>query len=208
MADETPAPAVTPAAAAPAAKPPGKDAPKDAPKDAKAVPGKDAKGAPVKKDPGAKKKGGPLPLILGIVGGLVLLTGASLAIIYMAVLPKLKVAEAQAKTKKVEKAAEATIGPVFEIKDMVINSADTDQIHYVKLGLAFEVATPKAVEELGTRDAMLRDLLITEFGRCSVAELNSADGRERIRKVILQRLGEKVKEIPVRNIYFTEYVGQ
>lgn len=204
MADEAKAPA------APAVD--AKDAkdPKDS-KDVKDV--KDAKDPKSPKDAKAKpkaapgKKGGPLFLILGLVGGLVVIVGVSLAIIYMVVLPKAKSAEASAK-KKPEKAVEAAMGPMFQLKDMVINSADKDEIHYIKVGMAFEVASAKQVEELGARDAVLRDLMITEFGKCTVAELNTPEGRQRIRDIIKAKMSEKMKEIPVRNLYFTEFVGQ
>jgi len=199
MADETPAPA-KPEGAAAAAKP--------APAAAAAA-AKPAAGAKAP-DPKAKKpagKRGPLPLILGIVGGLVVLTAVSLGIIYTVVLPKLKVAEAHAKTRA-QQVAEATVGPVFQIKDMVINSADRDEIHYVKLSLAFEVRDAKAVEELGLREAQLRDLLITEFGRYTVRELNSPEGREQIRNLLRQKLSQEVRGVPVKNLYFTEFVGQ
>ncbi|HVP38764.1 MAG TPA: flagellar basal body-associated FliL family protein [Candidatus Saccharimonadales bacterium] len=188
-----PAAPAAPAAAAPAAPAkPGKEPPK---KDAK-----DAKGAA----PG--KKGGPLPLIAAIVGGLVVLIGASLALIYVVLLPRLKTAEVQAKAAPPP--VEASAGPVFNVKDMVINSADRDEIHYFKVGLALEVGTPKAVEELGARDAQVRDLLISEFSQYTVRELNSAQGREKIRHDLIQKLGARLGHIPVKNVYFTEYVGQ
>src|SRR5262249_19128442 len=124
----------------------------------------------------APKARKPFPLKLALMagGGLVAVAGAAAALLFLVVMPRLDSASrAAAKRRAVQ---EGGMGPVFLVKDLVINSAD-EELHYVKLGLAMEVENPKQLEELSQRDPQIRDLLISEFTRHTVTELNSRDGR-------------------------------
>lgn len=170
-------------------------------------PAKTEEAAPAKKKEAApaKKKGNPLMTILMIVGGLIVITGISAAVLFMFVVPQLKHAGAKGKPAKTEA---ATLGPVFEVKDLVINSADTDELHYFKVGVAMEVAEPKKLEEVTKRDPQIRDALITEFSQHTIRDLNSVEGREAIRRALLKRLNDKFGEALLKSVFFTQYVAQ
>ncbi len=152
-----------------------------------------------------KKPGGPLQMILIAVGGLVVVAGIAGALLVFVVLPRLN------PPKEVKKVvvSEAELGPTVPIKDMVINLADADEVHYLKIGLALEMKDKKfKAEEFAARDPQIRDLVITEFSRHTVKEVNSAVGREHIRGELLKKLNDAVGGAPLKTIYFTEYVAQ
>jgi len=100
------------------------------------------------------------------------------------------------------------MGPTVPVKDLVINSADTDDIHYFKIGLALEVMDKKKVEEVAARDAQIRDLVITEFSGQTVSEASTPKGREALRQQLLKKLNDTMGGQVLRNIFFTEYVAQ
>ena len=168
---------------------------------------KSEEAAPAKKKEPApeKKKGNPLMMIVMIVGGLLAITGLSAAVLFLFVVPQLKHADAKARPARTEAAA---LGPVFEVKDLVINSADTDELHYFKVGVAMEVTEPKKLEEVTKRDPQIRDALISEFSQHTIHDLNSAAGREAIRGALLKRLNERFGETLLKSVFFTQYVAQ
>jgi flagellar FliL protein len=158
-----------------------------------------------KKAEPAKKGGGPNPIFiisLSLVGA----TVASAALLFLVVVPKLN--SARDPHRKQVQVAEASMGPTVAVKDLVINSADTDDIHYFKIGLALEVGDKKKVEEVTARDAQIRDLVISEFSAHTVTEASTPKGREVVRQELLKKLNEKMGGEVLRNIFFTEYVAQ
>ena len=170
-------------------------------KDAKDAKGKDKD----KKDAAPKKKGG-LPPILIIAGSLVLATIASAAVLFLVVVPKLNAAKDPHKKKA--PVVEAAMGPTVPIKDLVINSADTDDIHYFKIGLALELKDKKKVEEIAARDAQIRDLIINESSAHTVTEVSSPKGRDMVRQALIKKMNEKMGGDVLNDIFFTEYVAQ
>ena len=175
------------------------------PAEAEAKPAKSPKPAKDAKDAKPAGKGGPLPKILLIAGGLIAVTGVSLAVIFMVLVPRLKSAQTSEQKPKVEQAA---MGPVFEVKDLVINSADIDELHYFKVGVAFEMVDASLMEEMKQRDPAIRDLLISELSQHTVQDLNSQAGREKLRQVLLDKLKARVGKEAFKSLYFTEYVAQ
>ena len=152
-----------------------------------------------------KKSGGPMKVILIAVVGLLVVAGISGALLMFVVMPRLNAAK---QPKKVEK-VEADLGPTVPIKDMVINLADTDDLHYLKVGIALEMKDKKVkAEEFAVRDPQIRDLVITEFSRHTVKDVNSQAGREKIRGELLKKLNDTIGGSPLKNIFFTEYVAQ
>lgn len=167
----------------------------------KAEAGKDAK----EKKATTPRKGGPNPILI-IAGSLVLATIASAAVLFLVVVPKLNAAKEPHKKKAA--VVEAGLGPTVPIKDLVINSADTDDIHYFKIGLALELKDKKQVEEITARDPQIRDMVINEFSGHTLSEVSNPKGREMVRQALLKKLNEKMGGEALRDIFFTEYVAQ
>lgn len=92
-------------------------------------------------------------------------------------------------------------GLVVALEPITIN---LDDGHFLKISIALQ-ATIDAHEEPDGSKAL--DLLITQFSNKSVAELSTNEGREAMKKELVEKV-KKAYEEEVYDIYFTEFVMQ
>ncbi len=138
-----------------------------------------------------KKKGGKKKLIIIIVAAVLLLGGGGGGA-YMLLMGGSSEAEA-------EPAPEP--GAVVSLDPVTINLADS---HYLKVGIALQ-ATATAHEEPDGSKAL--NLAIDQYTNVEVAELQTAEGRAKLK----EELTEKIKEAyehEVMAIYYTTFVTQ
>jgi len=92
-------------------------------------------------------------------------------------------------------------GTVLVIEPISLNLADG---HYLRLGLGLQL-TKDVAEEPDTARAL--DQAVALFSGRTMAEVNSAEGREALKVELLAQLTE-VYEGEVIDVYFTDYVTQ
>jgi flagellar FliL protein len=92
-------------------------------------------------------------------------------------------------------------GGVLTISALTVNLADG---HYLKIQLAVQAAAGVPSDE-DTSD--WADMTIAEFSNMSVAQLSTAEGREKAKTDLLKKIQAKDKDM-VLDLYFTQFVMQ
>ncbi len=100
-------------------------------------------------------------------------------------------------------------GEQLVIDEMIVNPAGTLGRRFLRLGVTLEtVDGPKALQELNSRSAQVRDLLIREFSSRTLEELTDPEVREEIRAACLAQVNAHMISGKVSRLYFTDYVLQ
>lgn len=100
-------------------------------------------------------------------------------------------------------------GEQFMISDIIINPSGTRGKRFLRLGLALETKDgPPVIDELTTRAAQIRDLIIRQFTARTLDELSDPVVREEIRLSCIDEINAHLGSGRIANIYFTDYVLQ
>jgi len=105
-------------------------------------------------------------------------------------------------------------GPTTIIGDQVYNLGEPDR--YLKATIVLEVdvegKTKKEIkllmEELVQRDPKLRDLIIHEVNARTFREVNSPEGKERLKADLLKKINETLSHGELKRLMFTEFALQ
>jgi flagellar FliL protein len=92
-------------------------------------------------------------------------------------------------------------GAVVALDSITIN---LDDGHFLKVSIALQVTADAAHEPDGSQAL---DLMITQFSNKSIAELSTNEGREAMKKELIEKVKHAYHE-EVYDIYFTEFVMQ
>lgn len=99
-------------------------------------------------------------------------------------------------------------GPLFALTGFIVNLADRDSGHYLKLSLSIELPGEKALEKLRAREAVLRDGVLTLLGSKTMEQVQSAEGKQLLREGVAARVEEILGGTKPRGVFFTEFVVQ
>jgi flagellar FliL protein len=96
------------------------------------------------------------------------------------------------------------------IDNLVLNPAGSGGSRFLMLAAAIEFNEAKDVEEIKTRDAEARDVVLRVLGARTVEDLSEMKNREAIKKELADSLGSlfgKKKKV-IRRVYFPQFVIQ
>lgn len=116
-------------------------------------------------------------------------------------------------------------GPMYELKERVVNLADANGRRYLKIGLAIEFSTggaefrkagPEArkakqaefEKDLAPQAPLIEDSIITILSVRTSSELSTPEGKQKLKTDIKQSLNELLGGDRVSNVYFTQFVMQ
>jgi flagellar basal body-associated protein FliL len=99
-------------------------------------------------------------------------------------------------------------GVATEIKDLVVNPAQTDGTRYVCATVSLEASTAQAAEEVSARESQVRDKLIEILGSRTVGELSSLEVRDDIREEIREAVDDLITQGEIEAVYFSNFVLQ
>ncbi|HHK42775.1 MAG TPA: flagellar basal body-associated FliL family protein [Planctomycetaceae bacterium] len=168
-------------------------------------------------DLGEEGKGSKKKLIIIIVLALVLLGGGGGAAWFFLMgdePPPEGEAAAQAKAEEEEEPVDESAPPIYHQFKPVFIAELPPGGKKKMLQIELQVLThqPKVDAFLTTNDPMLRHHLLNLLSEQDGEALTSSKGREKLREVIVQRIGKLMKENGQRgeidNVYFTQFVLQ
>jgi flagellar FliL protein len=106
------------------------------------------------------------------------------------------------------------------LEPLVVNLADSSDAAYLRVSIALSVADAHGdaakdekkpegggVEENGA-DAAVRDTALEVLGKETSASLLAADGKERTKKALKDALSDRLPEMKIVDLYFTEFLVQ
>lgn len=107
--------------------------------------------------------------------------------------------------KKGEAAAKSITYP---LDPFIVNLADPVGNRYLKVRLALDLSSAALQTEVENRVPLLRDSILLLLSSKTFAEINSMEGKLKLRGEILHRINQALKTGKVTTIYFTEFVVQ
>lgn len=145
----------------------------------------------------AGKRGGKLPLIIGVVA-ILLLNGLLLG----------KVMMSEGKTEKKEEHEEEKVGEKVPLEEFLVNLAGGEG-RYLKatiaLGLKEGVAGEHFVEE---ELAPIRDAVISVLSNQNAEEISTEKGRAKLKKELKERINKAIHKEEVVKVYFLSFATQ
>ncbi len=107
------------------------------------------------------------------------------------------------------KEGEAPVSNLQLIDNVVLNPAGSGGSRFLMLSASVELVDPKLVEEMKTRDAEVRDIVLRVLGALTVEELTEMSNREHLKQQLVDSLGTLFKKKKqIRRIYFPQFVIQ
>jgi flagellar basal body-associated protein FliL len=158
-----------------------------------------------KKDAAAGGKKSKKKLIIGAVVGAALLYNFVLK-------PKPEPADENAALAGPTTIAE---GDVVPVEELVLNLADTDALHYVRVGVAVVLAEGASAEEFEMDTPIVSDIVVDVLSERTMAELREPGAKESVKEELTERVREEFNpeegstDPPVvARVVFTSFVMQ
>jgi len=157
--------------------------------------------------------GGKKKMIIIIVASLVLLLalGGGAAFYFM----KKKQAEEEEKKKDPglevpvpELNPAATIGPMVDISEFIVNIISDEANHYVKASLTIELTNEPVKVELTQRMPQVRDAILLLVGNKTYEELQDLQGKKQLKAEMTSKINSILQTGKIKAIYFTDFVVQ
>jgi len=107
-----------------------------------------------------------------------------------------------------EKGEVVELGPVFPLETFIVNLAGEDGRRYLRITIELQLDGQKMVEEIEKRKPQIRDQILMILSSMDVQEILTADGKDMLRRNIINGINGCLKSGTISNIYFTELVIQ
>ncbi len=179
-------------------------------------------------DKGADGKDMPMPpmgvpiklVLIIVVGAVVLGLGGAVLVFKMMSHPQQEAAapapaqEAAAPAHggghEAPKATAASGGPgaIFDLEPFIVNLADTNETHYLKLTVKLEVDNEGMKEEVNKRVPQVRDAVLILLSSKDTSMLRSTQGKFQLKEELTARVNAVLPKGGVRSAYFTDFVVQ
>jgi flagellar FliL protein len=189
----------------------------------------ESKGAAPEAPAAEKKSGGFMKMLIAFAVIQVILAVGAFFAVKMVLLPKLQAAQpTAAEAKKAEAKVVEKPKEIVLIENLIVNPAGTNGTRYLSTSIGLEVEKEAAEggakgegeskgegdgksAENGRMKAMtpvIRDILIAILSSRTLEELSSVEGKEIVRKEILEKVQLALGDIKLSKVYFVDYVLQ
>jgi flagellar basal body-associated protein FliL len=103
--------------------------------------------------------------------------------------------------------SEPQVKSTLHLETFVLNLADPDQRSYLRVGIDLGLSrVAKKGEEAPV--AQVRDTILGVLAQGKVDELETAAGKTKLKENLLQALQQRVPQLGVEEVYFTEFLIQ
>jgi flagellar FliL protein len=109
---------------------------------------------------------------------------------------------------KEKKEGEGEAAAVHLLENLVLNPAGSGGSRFLLLSVAIEVGEAAAAESLRSRDAELRDIILTALGTKSTEELTDISRRESFKEEVVVAIKGRFGKKSVKSLYFPQFVVQ
>ncbi|MBL0173469.1 MAG: flagellar basal body-associated FliL family protein [Gemmatimonadaceae bacterium] len=97
---------------------------------------------------------------------------------------------------------------VHLLENLVLNPAGSNGSRFLLLSVAIETGTPAIATDMTTRDAELRDIILTSLGTKTVDQLTDISTREGIKVELQTAITGRFGKASVKRLYFPQFVVQ
>lgn len=103
-------------------------------------------------------------------------------------------------------AAESTLA----LETFVVNLNGSGQRAYLRVGITLGMARPPSTRNRaeGVPTALVRDTILSVLATAQPEELLRIEGKRQLKEELLKALQERVPQMAIENVYFTEFLVQ
>jgi len=150
-----------------------------------------------------KKSGAGNLVVLFAMMMAVFLVGAGMVIGYFKFLDPDK-KEAEAETKE-----QAVVMHAMDLGNMVVNLADQDGSHYLKLTITIEHPADKKIEEKITeKKHLITETILLTLRSKNLNQVRPPEAIDQLKNELVTAVNNRLGEQVIDKIYFTEYIVQ
>jgi flagellar basal body-associated protein FliL len=101
-------------------------------------------------------------------------------------------------------------GEFYQIEGLIVNPSGSDGRRFLLVNVGFETSNPTTMEELSSKDVVIRDAIVSMLARRTVPELASTAVREALKDSLRIQVNDVLGREAghVNRLYFTQYVLQ
>jgi flagellar FliL protein len=97
---------------------------------------------------------------------------------------------------------------LVELDTFIVNVHDEKVTRFAKLGVYIQLSTPALAEMARTKNAAIRDAVITLVSSKTAQDILSPEGKQRLEKELVRSINCVLGDKAVKSIYFTEITVQ
>ena len=105
-----------------------------------------------------------------------------------------------------EEEEERSFGVIYQLEDLIVNPAQSDQ--FLLLNLALEVKEEDDTKILDERKVIVRDILIRILSGKTIDQLDGPEDKENLRNEIKESISPVLPKGHLYNVYFSNYIIQ
>lgn len=103
----------------------------------------------------------------------------------------------------------AGTGPsILLLENLVLNPAGSGGSRFLLLSVAIETSKAQTLEQLKTRDAELRDIVLTSLGTKTVDDLTDISLRDKFKSELQAQIEARFGKQSIKRLYFPQFVVQ
>lgn len=97
---------------------------------------------------------------------------------------------------------------IFPVDDVIVNPAGTDGKRLLLTSIGIDLRSNKMMTELKSREALVKDVIISTLSSKDIAQLNNTDYRDTLKTEIADQLTKLIPDVGINTIYFSKYIIQ
>ena len=99
-------------------------------------------------------------------------------------------------------------GEIVMMEDVIVNPSGTGGTRFLSVSIGFEAASKETAELIRSREAVIKDALITILGSKTIEQLSDPKEREITRFQIKKRTEQLLGSEDLTAVYFTDFILQ
>lgn len=107
-----------------------------------------------------------------------------------------------------KKPPEEERGHIYSIDPFIVNLADAEDNHYLKIKINLESKKPEPNEEFAKKLPLIKDTILTILSQKRSEELFHSSGKEKLKAEMMRLVNPNLAELKIKAVYFTEFVIQ
>ncbi len=105
-------------------------------------------------------------------------------------------------------AGDGAAGGMKPLDPFLANLADETSSRYLKMSLQVEFVDAEPPAAFDARLPQIRDVILTLVTSKTFADIRTAEGKERLREDVIDRINHVLAQDAVKSVYFTEFIVQ
>ncbi len=97
------------------------------------------------------------------------------------------------------------VGPIFETEEFTVNLGQSTS-RFIKVDFALEFTNTKVMKELEEKLPLIKDAVIFVLSQQSVEALGTVEGKEELKKQLIENINVFLEKGEVKRIYFNNFI--